>query len=560
MKNIVFFFAFVFASLFFVQRSDAQCYVRLEDASGFNTDAYQDSLQAAAAKLCAIFDTTGFEGQFKVYDFGFYLHQEKTTGGYPEPFAQKIAEVQALSPYYLLFGKQTDKTGVYTKFWVDLVLPDTGEFECILQSTPNFQEALKERLKYDFEVINNPSSYASIEISSINQIASIIGEKLRCCNGNRLRMSEANCSGCMFTPNELKLRLMEMGFVEFNIGIEPQYLVGQDLCNPVNRTRGNRIGSTPIINHVSYPITIDNQSINLSDYIGGILSPGGSSNLKIYIVDLWSLVDNQCFKYIDEMKENNGGVMYFIYNFPNETKLFISPTFIELKALTDPEYLSELAIDEQQSLDCEGCPDWMFEIWNPYYDPENGNTLLGAIAPALPISQVDGPVIPIGDILAAIAALVLAEDWASKWVYVTYTVYHPPTNQYYAGRSSGWNRDPASILATRFHNHPYSLFAPTLDQSAITYPWGYWAIRGREQQLIDYYGGALSAAPDRPVSDCNSGIVQCANKIRGVRKANPMGHLYHYLSTYLFGEKCGFTGYGFLDIEEIIRKYWTIKW
>ena len=131
MKNIILFFIFAYCSLFFAQRSHAQCYERMEDASGFNTNAYQDTLQAAAAKLCAILDTMGFAGQFKVYDFGFYLHQENTTGGYPEPFAQKITEVQDSSPYYLLFGKQTDKNGIYTKFWIALKMPDTAQFSCM---------------------------------------------------------------------------------------------------------------------------------------------------------------------------------------------------------------------------------------------------------------------------------------------------------------------------------------------------------------------------------------------------------------------------------------------
>ncbi|HAD14682.1 MAG TPA: hypothetical protein DCF33_19825 [Saprospirales bacterium] len=186
-------FLFVFF-LFFAQAGNAQCYVRMEDGSGFNTDPYQDTLEAVAAKLCAIFDSTGFPGQFKVYDFGFYLHQEITNGGYPEPFAQKIAEVQGLSPYYLLFGKQTDKGGVYTRFWVDLVLPDTSYFSCVTEN-------MHELYKSDFEAIANlhfagkDAGYFFLsEKFVIDSVANMVTKFLNCCDDN-------NRSGCDVCPS-----------------------------------------------------------------------------------------------------------------------------------------------------------------------------------------------------------------------------------------------------------------------------------------------------------------------------------------------------------------------
>lgn len=175
-------FLFVFF-LFFAQAGNAQCYVRMEDASGFNTDPYQDTLEAVAAKLCAIFDSTGFPGQFKVYDFGFYLHQESTNGGYPEPFAQKIAEVQGLSPYYLLFGKQTDKGGVYTRFWVDLVLPDTGKFSCLTNIQRQIiHESIKGAVNSDYNKNNRLSFYYySAEIAGLDTLGKRLIKVFECC-------------------------------------------------------------------------------------------------------------------------------------------------------------------------------------------------------------------------------------------------------------------------------------------------------------------------------------------------------------------------------------------
>ena len=57
------------------------------------------------------------------------------------------------------------------------------------------------------------------------------------------------------------------------------------------------------------------------------------------------------------------------------------------------------------------------------------------------------------------------------------------------------------------------------------------AIRGREQQLIDYYK--------------NVNNYHLVNKIRGVSQYNPMGRLYHETSNMLFGNIAPFTGFFF---------------
>jgi hypothetical protein len=212
MKNIFNFFIFCLISLFFAQHSQAQCYVRLEDASGFKTDSYQANLQSTAGNLCQIFDTTGFSGQFKVYDFGFYLHQENTTGGYPEPFEQKIAQVQSSSPYYLLFGKQTDRSGIYTRFWVDLKLPDTGRYSCLL---PISRQALHLRIE---EIANetynslnqNADSYSIVEQQVMDSLFLRISEIVNCC-----LPQNRSASGCQICPttNETRLILKNLGFM-----------------------------------------------------------------------------------------------------------------------------------------------------------------------------------------------------------------------------------------------------------------------------------------------------------------------------------------------------------
>jgi len=61
----------------------------------------------------------------------------------------------------------------------------------------------------------------------------------------------------------------------------------------------------------------------------------------------------------------------------------------------------------------------------------------------------------------------------------------------------------------------------------------YSAIRGREQQLIDFRGGSQSdVSPPRT-----------ENRFRAVRKGNEKGLLYHLTANYLFGQLHPYTGY-----------------
>ena len=72
-----------------------------------------------------------------------------------------------------------------------------------------------------------------------------------------------------------------------------------------------------------------------------------------------------------------------------------------------------------------------------------------------------------------------------------------------------------------FHN-------PTIDRYAYG-DLGKYAIRGREQQLIDFYGGI--------------GNARLGNLIRGVSPFNPAGRMYHRMSNKYFGNIAPYTGW-----------------
>lgn len=109
----------------------------------------QSQINALETAACRLLDSLpgAYADSFKVVDFGFYLHNENTNGGYPEVFHKVIDEVgaEASSKYYLIFGKQTDKMGICTKIWVALNLPNQDIFYCIDQLSPNLRNDLTDK-------------------------------------------------------------------------------------------------------------------------------------------------------------------------------------------------------------------------------------------------------------------------------------------------------------------------------------------------------------------------------------------------------------------------------
>ena len=126
------------------------------------------------------------------------------------------------------------------------------------------------------------------------------------------------------------------------------------------------------------------------------------------------------------------------------------------------------------------------------YDDESSYTA-AAVPYAIALSAVDGPV-PVGDCVAGtlLAGAVIADainDYQNR-IYVTYTLTNPETGQIYVGRTSGFGT-PQQIANKRFYNHSLKralgFGKPVVDRCAIGFE-GKMAIRGREQQLIDYHG------------------------------------------------------------------------
>jgi len=163
--------------------SSAQpCYVWLYDPSGLNTNPGQDSLSSAACALRAVLPEE-FQSQFKVLDFGFYLHQERFQEGFTGPFEQKIQAIAAMSPYFLAFGRQIDQKGICTKFWVELKLPSSGRFSCMSEMERRLlnakAQAVANRIYSDLGA--TPAMYAQAETGTMDTLKNRIEHIINCC-------------------------------------------------------------------------------------------------------------------------------------------------------------------------------------------------------------------------------------------------------------------------------------------------------------------------------------------------------------------------------------------
>ncbi|MFL5348502.1 MAG: hypothetical protein ACJ8AT_27205 [Hyalangium sp.] len=145
-------------------------------------------------------------------------------------------------------------------------------------------------------------------------------------------------------------------------------------------------------------------------------------------------------------------------------------------------------------------------------------------------------------------------------IYVTYTKFNNLTKRFYAGRTSmvieldkPYRSQAQTAMQQRDKNHHIedenpepmdSAFDPArLDKFdvGIAVDYGnryrdlaYWRIRGREQQLVDSFGGAWSDTGEPHKTE---------NQVRGVSKDNVNGRRFYKAATDEWGKISEYTGY-----------------
>lgn len=152
-------FLLVFANMGYSQN----CYIKLSDATGSDMSEYQTDLEAKACELQQAFPTE-YQNQFKVYDFGFYSLNEYTQGGFDAVMDKMKTSANSQSNFFLIFGRQFSDSKGRTKVWVDFLIPDPSNFDCIAQKDI---ETIKLQIKQIGNSTDSPYDWKNTEIKAM---------------------------------------------------------------------------------------------------------------------------------------------------------------------------------------------------------------------------------------------------------------------------------------------------------------------------------------------------------------------------------------------------------
>jgi hypothetical protein len=269
MKKYLFSTWLIIYTIYGIRSQPIDCYIHLEDIAGFETAPYQDGLELVACELIQAFPSE-LQNQFKVFDFGFYSITDDMQGGFEAAWERVILKVSNEAPYYLVFGKQSDETGLYSKFWFELKMPENWLGQCFDQS---YISMLENYIIFNFNQIGyskNPNEYAEFEKKCMYYLKSKVESLSSCCQPNLT--SDNLCNGCI-SSNDVNTFFLNNGFDSIRINIlNPDItIVDSCLCQSpevilLNKKNKNsmRKNSFDDFTH-GYIIEINGKIINLSE-------------------------------------------------------------------------------------------------------------------------------------------------------------------------------------------------------------------------------------------------------------------------------------------------------
>ena len=256
-----------------ILNAQSNCFEVIQDNSGIPASQFRtDMLEIASCRLIDSLPTI-YQDSFKVFDMGFYVHNEVMGGGTPEFFTYAKTTAKQRSKYYLLFGKQSDSNGIYTKFWVDLSLPNSDIFFCIDQ----LSSTLRNELTQKFEVIANtihgsndksPFQYHIAEEGTIDSLTNYISGLKQCCAGQQ-KGQVSGCTSCAFSMSQFESLLLNEGLLSSEI---------DEVIDETNPSMGSE--------EVGYKIKLGSETIDLDEAISTLkshlLGKFPTLNIKVY--------------------------------------------------------------------------------------------------------------------------------------------------------------------------------------------------------------------------------------------------------------------------------------
>lgn len=144
-------------------------YIHLTDATGFDRCDYEEDLEIAASDLSLLIPADQ-AGNFKVFDYGFYLLNNTYLDGVNIARSEALQQAESTSTNFILFSKQSDASGIYSRIWVDFNL---DIFPCLDQDKIHQEVNSYTSWEYDGDAKN----YAKIEV----EILQLLANRILCC-------------------------------------------------------------------------------------------------------------------------------------------------------------------------------------------------------------------------------------------------------------------------------------------------------------------------------------------------------------------------------------------
>lgn len=213
MKNLLILLCLIYTTVI-----NGQNYVRVFDLSGITPSSTEEQIMEDAANQIVTALGPEFTGQFKVYDFSYYVYNDLMSG-LEEPAIWAHVKSQIPTPYYILFGRESDHLGNFNKVRVELKLPTTHQFRCLdtdyLKIIQNTLELPNNEL-----YVNNPnckdfSSFLDVHLSSLHNLEIHILKLNQCCDAQTGNWSP-NCGNCRYGINDVMGLLASKGYMRMN--------------------------------------------------------------------------------------------------------------------------------------------------------------------------------------------------------------------------------------------------------------------------------------------------------------------------------------------------------
>ena len=193
------------ALMFSFLQANSQCYTQLDDASGYDRSTSFYVVEDAA---CQLMDSipTEFRDSFGIYGFGFYRLVDHYSDYNHEDIFEEVIENEVYKPYYIVFGRESDKSGLYTKYHLKV----NSSF-CLVQGNEASEAWIENELnKVLTAELSSPSRLAEAEKSAIYRYLEIYIPSNDCCDQY---WKGSGCGlGCIWTKEKVLEYLQDNNF------------------------------------------------------------------------------------------------------------------------------------------------------------------------------------------------------------------------------------------------------------------------------------------------------------------------------------------------------------